>query len=75
MIRASENRALRKLRRHSLAMWGLGILAVLYCVMALAEFIAPYGYDNGRRDLSYVPPSAIHFVHNGLIGLRPFVCG
>jgi len=53
--------AFRKLRRHRMAMAGLWVLALLYVTcFAFSDFIAPYGYDNERRDLSYQPPSRIH---------------
>lgn len=52
---------------------GLVVLATLYIMMIFAEFIAPYHYDSGIRNLSYVPPSRIHFVHDGNFSLRPFV--
>jgi len=54
------NLAFRKLRRHRMAMAGLWVLAILYTTcFAFPDFIAPYGYDNERRDLSNQPPSRI----------------
>jgi len=69
----NNNRVLQKLFEHPLAALGTTVLVVLYSVMLLAEFIAPYNYDNGNRDNSFVKPSRIHFVHNGSFSLRPFV--
>ncbi|RJP18268.1 MAG: ABC transporter permease [Candidatus Abyssobacteria bacterium SURF_5] len=66
--------ALRHLRRHKLAMMSLGVLVVLYVVSTFADFIAPYGFDNEERGLSYCPPMQVHFVdENGDFHLRPFV--
>ncbi|MBN1758490.1 MAG: ABC transporter permease [Chitinispirillaceae bacterium] len=70
---AIENRSLKKFIRHPLSIPGIVVLAVLYLLMFFAEFIAPYGLDSGRRELSYQPPSRVHFVHNGKFSLRPFV--
>ncbi|HUI92068.1 MAG TPA: ABC transporter permease [Chitinivibrionales bacterium] len=68
-----NQRELRKLSRHPLAIAGFAVLAVFYFVMLLAEFIAPYGYDSGDRELSYVPPSRVHFIYKGHFSLRPFI--
>ncbi|MBD3321442.1 MAG: ABC transporter permease subunit [Chitinivibrionales bacterium] len=66
-------RSAKKFFRHPLAIPGLIILCVLYFVMIFAEFVAPYHYDNAHRDNSYVPPSKIHFFHEGKFRPRPFV--
>jgi peptide/nickel transport system permease protein len=68
-----RTRVVGKLTAHPLAVGGAAILAVLYVMMIMAEFIAPYHYDNGLRENSYVPPSRIRFVHDGTFSLRPFV--
>lgn len=68
-----NQRSLKKLSRHPLAIAGTAVLAVFYVIMIFAEFIAPYDYDNGDRDLSYVPPSRVHFVHKGHFSPRPFI--
>ena len=47
--------ALRRLRRHRLAMWALGVLVVLYTMCIFADFIAPYNMDDEQRDISYCP--------------------
>lgn len=69
----TPNRVVTKLFRHPLTWPGLIILSILYVVMAFAEFIAPYHFDNGDRSLSFVPPSRIHFFHKGHFSPRPFV--
>lgn len=68
-----KNRATAKFFKHPLAVPGLIVLAVLYMTMFFAEFIAPYDYDNGSRELSFQPPSRLHFVHNGKFSPWPFV--
>jgi len=68
-----SNRALDKFLKHPLAVAGSIVLIVLYTLMLFAEIIAPYSLDNGLRELSYQPPSRIHFVHNGRFSPRPFV--
>jgi peptide/nickel transport system permease protein len=70
-----DHRALKKFIRHPLSIPGISVLVALYFIMAFAEFIAPYGLDSGNRELSFQPPSRIHFVHNGKFSLRPFVYG
>jgi peptide/nickel transport system permease protein len=69
----NQGRVLRKFLRHPLVIPGLWILGLLYGLMILAEFIAPYHYDAENRDNSYVPPSRIHFVHQGKFSIVPFV--
>jgi len=68
-----NQRSFRKLLKHPLSISGFCVLAVFYFVMIFAEFIAPYAPDNGERDNSFVPPSRIHFIHEGKFSLQPFV--
>ncbi|NLG19406.1 MAG: ABC transporter permease [Fibrobacter sp.] len=68
-----ENREVQKFLGHPLAVPGLVVLGILYFIMIFAEFIAPYGFDNGSRENSYQPPSRIHFFHDGKFSLQPFV--
>ena len=68
-----NQRSLKKLSRHPLAIAGTAVLAVFYAIMIFAEFIAPYDYDNGDRDLSFVPPGTTDdaeqdFVNSGPAG-------
>ncbi len=69
----AENRVIAKFLRHPVAKPGLAVLALLYTIMIFAEFIAPYDFDNGSRELSFQPPSRIRFVHEGKFSVRPFV--
>lgn len=65
--------SLRKLRRHRLAMWGLRVLVGLYLIAILADFVAPYGYDNENRAHSYHAPWNIHVIDTSGTWRRPFV--
>jgi len=64
--------ARRRLVKNRLAMTGLFILFCLYLVAIFADFVAPYHYDNERRDRSYNPPTKVHFFNQGKLA-RPFV--
>ena len=59
--------ALRKLKKHKLALGGFWVLVVLYTVALFAGFFAPYHYDSDS-DMAYQPPQKICFD-----GLRPYV--
>lgn len=73
MIFFKDNRAIQKFFRHPLVLPGIIILCILYFCSIFAEFIAPYHYDNGMREISFQPPSKIHFVHDGHFSFKPFV--
>jgi peptide/nickel transport system permease protein len=73
MILFKNNRAATKFLGHPLVLPGLTILVILFFIAILAEFVAPYDYDNGKREISFQPPNNIHFVHDGKWSLRPFV--
>ena len=50
--------ALKKLRKHRLAIAGLYVLGLLYLTcFVFSDFIAPYHFDNEGRDLNHMPPS------------------
>ncbi len=64
----------RAFKKHRLALFGLGILAVFYFAGVLfPAFFAPY-LKFQRFENKYIPPQKIHFVdQNGNFHLRPFV--
>jgi len=64
---------LHRLRRNPLALLAFSVLAVLYLVALLADFIAPYGYDSEVRDMAYAPPQLHWRDASGRLHLRPFV--
>ena len=75
-LRARTPRALawRQLRKHRIAMIGGAILAGLYVLMLLADFVAPYSLDFVDRERFYHPPLILQFVDaGGRVRLRPFV--
>ena len=66
--------AVRALRRHRLAMAGLKVLLVMYIITIFADFLAPYHYDDQRRDHVYHPPVRPRFFdQQGHFSGRPFV--
>ncbi len=73
---SSYSRNIKKLKTHKLAVIGIWVIFFLYFMALFADFIAPYGYDNERREDSYYPPTGIHFndVKDGF-SIRPFVYG
>ncbi len=57
-----------------MAIFGFRVLVVLYLLTIFAGFVAPYDYDNERRDHSYHPPRPPKFFdEKGRFHLRPFV--
>lgn len=68
--------ALRRLRKNPLAMAGFFVLVLLYSAAILANFIAPYHYDDERREDSYHPPVSLQFFDaQGKFHPRPFIYG
>ncbi len=66
--------ALRRLRRHKLAIFSLWVLGFLYAVTIFADFVAPYRFDDEMRKLSYCPPMRVRLRDlSGKFHLRPFV--
>ena len=65
--------AWRRFRRHRPGMVGLIILVVLYGVAIFADFLAPYHYGDEVRELTWAPPSDIHFSDQNGSSWRPFV--
>ena len=71
---ASQSRLMwNKLKRHKLAIFGSVILALLYLMAILADFIAPYETTERFKDYQFLPPMKIHLISEKE-GLRtPFV--
>ncbi len=64
----------RRFKRHKLAQAAMFILALLYVIAALGEFIAPYDTKHDFKGFVYAPPAKIHLFDEG--GFRgPFVYG
>jgi len=64
----------RRFCRHKLGMMGTGVVAFLFLLAALADFIGPYGSGTEHRRFSYAPPTPIHLFHEGKF-VGPFVYG
>jgi peptide/nickel transport system permease protein len=60
----------RRLRRHKLAMIGLGVLGIIVVLSLLAQWIAPYSYEEIDLRRSYAPLMAA-----GAAGQPPHVLG
>lgn len=64
----------RRFKRHRLAQASMVMLALLYLVAALAEFLAPYETSRDFKGFVYAPPARIHLFHEGQF-VGPFVYG
>jgi peptide/nickel transport system permease protein len=65
---------MQALRENKLAYFSFWILILLYFLAIFADFISPYYYGNEKRELSYCPPTKIHFIDSkGKFHLIPFV--
>ena len=67
-------RAKKAFFKHKLAFIGLIILGLLYLMVIFADFIAPYNYTATHRDFLNVPPTQIHWFHEGTF-MGPFIYG
>ena len=63
---------LRRFRRHRLAVWSLGVLALLYALLPFVEFLAPYARDTRDAGAIYAPPQPVRLIHQGRF-IGPFV--
>jgi peptide/nickel transport system permease protein len=63
-----------KLRRHRIAVIAGIFLLVLYFVIIIAEFVAPYNLHTRDVDHIYAPPQAVQLFHEGSLR-APFVYG
>jgi peptide/nickel transport system permease protein len=72
-VRTPAQLAWRQLRKHRMALVGGAVLAVLYLMVAFAEFLAPYPLDFADRERFYHPPLLPRFWDAQGVSLRPFV--
>jgi peptide/nickel transport system permease protein len=64
----------RKFLRNRVAVLSGVALLIIYLVMALADFFAPYDMTRAHSEYLYCPPQPLRFVDaEGKFGLRPFV--
>lgn len=65
-----------KFTRHKAAVVSLWFIVLLYGIVLIAEFVAPYGPFERHTQHLLAPPTAIHFFdQDGNFHLRPFVYG
>jgi peptide/nickel transport system permease protein len=65
--------AMRRLRRHKLAIVGLVVLSLLYLMALFADFVAPYRYESEDRERPYLSPDKICLRDAKGFSLRPFI--
>ncbi|MCO4315628.1 ABC transporter permease [Phyllobacterium sp. 21LDTY02-6] len=63
-----------KFKRHRLALASGIFLALLYGMIVIAEFLAPYNLHTRNTDFIHSPPQRVHFFDNGRF-VGPFVYG
>lgn len=63
-----------RFRRHPLARLGGGVLLVLYLGALFADFLAPYPETKSFRDLTFSPPTVIHWRDDNGRLTRPYIC-
>jgi len=63
-----------RFKRHKVALWSGVFLAILYSMIVVCEFLAPYDLHTRNVDHIYEPPQNIHFFHEGSF-VGPFVYG
>ncbi len=65
-----EMELVNKIKKDKFALSSLIILLVLYLVILLADFIAPYSNYYSNRDMAYAPPSKVYTIdENGRFSL------
>ncbi|MCL4144901.1 UNVERIFIED_CONTAM: hypothetical protein GTU68_006658, partial [Idotea baltica] len=57
-----------RLRKNTLALFGLGVISFLCIVALLTPFIAPYGYEEQNLLLGAAPPSVEHWLGTDIFG-------
>ena len=63
-----------KFKQHKLALISGVFLLLLYFMIVVAEFLAPYGLHTRNVEFIHSPPQGIHFFHDGKF-VGPFVYG
>ncbi|MEF0941007.1 ABC transporter permease [Rhizobium sp. BR 362] len=73
--KASQKRLMWwKFKRHKLALASGIFLLLLYGMILIVEFLAPYGLHTRNVDFIHSPPQRVHFFNNGEF-VGPFVYG
>jgi peptide/nickel transport system permease protein len=55
----------REFRKSPVALFGAGLLALLYLAAILADFLAPWPMTKQDLDFSYHPPTPVHWLDGG----------
>ncbi len=63
-----------KFKRHKLALISGIFLVILYAMIAIVEFLAPYNLHTRNVDFIHSPPQAVHLFNEGTF-VGPFVYG
>ena len=63
-----------KFKRHKVALVSGIFLAMLYGMILICEFLAPYDLHTRNVDFIYAPPQSVRFFHEGEF-VGPFVYG
>jgi peptide/nickel transport system permease protein len=63
-----------KFKRHRLALYSGIFLAVMYSMILICEFLAPYDLHDRNVDFIHAPPQQVHLFHDGKF-VGPFVYG
>jgi peptide/nickel transport system permease protein len=63
-----------KFKRHKVALGSGVFLSVLYSMILICEFLAPYNLHTRNTQFIYAPPQAVHLFHEGSFA-GPFVYG
>ena len=63
-----------KFRRHKLALWSAVFLVLIYGMILICEFVAPYNLHTRNVDFIYAPPQRVRLFHEGSF-VGPFVYG
>ncbi len=63
-----------KFRRHRLALWSGVFLILIYSMILISEFVAPYNLHTRNVDFIYTPPQRVRLFHEGSF-VGPFVYG
>lgn len=75
VYQASQTRLMWwKFKQHRLALASGIFLAVLYAMILICEFLAPYNLHTRNVDFIYSPPQPVHLFHEGRF-VGPFVYG
>ena len=63
-----------KFKKHRIALYSLWFLGLLYAMIVIVEFLAPYNLHTRNIDYIHAPPQGVHLFHEGNF-VGPFVYG